>query len=74
MDGQSSLLPQDVLFGQLRQFRDPQPGIEQDQNDLPLASRVTRLDKTIPLVAGEGFACVLAWHLLPACCERRPVA
>jgi hypothetical protein len=37
MDGQSSLLPQDVLCGQLRRFRDPQPGIEQDQNHLPLA-------------------------------------
>jgi hypothetical protein len=37
LDGQATLLPQDVVFGQLRQFRDPQPGIEQDQNDLPLA-------------------------------------
>lgn len=37
LDGQASFLPQDVLFGQLCQFRDPQPGIEQDQNHLPLA-------------------------------------
>ena len=48
----------ELLRGQLRQFRNSHPGIEQDQYHVPLASRVTSLDEAIPLVAGERFACV----------------
>jgi hypothetical protein len=62
IDHEAVALPVNILFFQLREFRDPEPGIKQRPDDELLGVRLAGVRQSSGFVLGQGFAFELVGH------------